>query len=203
MKLYYSAGACSLAVRIVANEAAIALDTESVDLAVKTTASGADYRQINPKALVPALVLDDGSILTEGPVIMQYLADREPHTGLTPAFDTMARYRLLEILGYLNSEIHKGYSPMFHAMSDEARADRKALVQGKYLILEDMLKDSQWLLGDQFSVADAYLFTLTNWAPYLGVDLSAFTAVAAFQQRVATRPKVQAALEAEGLAATA
>lgn len=202
MKLYYSPGACSLAVRIVAAELGIDMAFESVDLADKRTASGASYREINPKGLVPALVLDDGAILTEGPVIMQYLADSKPEAGLAPAHGTMDRYRLLETLGYLNSEIHKGYSPMFHVMTDEARAERKQLVQSKYPVLEDRLSTHEWLVGDRFSVADIYLFTLTNWAPHLDVDLSAYVAVQAFQSRVFSRPSALAALRAEGLLPT-
>lgn len=203
MKLYYTPGACPLAVRIVAAEAGIPLDFELVDLASKRTASGRDYHEINPKGLVPALELDDGELLTEGPVIMQYLADLRPESGLAPANGTMARYRLQEMLGYLNSEIHKSYSPMFHAMADDARAERKQLVQKKYGVLEDQLSKHSWLTGEAFSVADIYLFTLTNWAQPLDVDLSGYPSVLAFQGRVFGRPAVQASLVAEGLIATA
>ncbi len=199
MKLFYSPGACSLAVRIVAAEAGIPLETESVNLADKRTASGEDYRKINPKGQVPALILDDGAVLTEGPVIMQFLADQKPEANLAPAFGTMERYRLLEVLGFLNAEIHKGYSPMFHEMTDKARAERKELVRSKYPVLDALLEGRKWLVGDHFTVADAYMFTLTNWAPVLGVDLSKFENVQAFQRRVAERPETQAALKAEGL----
>jgi glutathione S-transferase len=199
LKLYYSPGACSLAVRILAAEVGILLDFESVTLADKRTASGEDYSKVNPKRVVPALVLDSGELLTEGPVIMQYLADQKPESGLAPLCGTLARYRLQETLGYLNSEVHTGYSPMFHPMPDDARADRKRLVQAKYPVLEARLADHSWLVGDRFTIADIYLFTLTNWAPYLDVDLSMYQAVQAFQLRMFDRATVRTALQAEGL----
>ena len=199
MKLYYTPGACSLAVRIVAAETGIAIDFESVDLAEKRTGAGQDYLEINPKGLVPALMLDDGEVLTEGPVIMQYIADGKPESDLVPPCGVMARYRLQEVLGYLNSEIHKGYSPMFHPMTEDARIERRLMVQGKYAVLDARLARQPWLIGEQFTVADIYLFTLTNWAGHLDVDLSGYKAVQAFQQRVFGRPAVVAALQAEGL----
>jgi len=200
MKLYYSPGACSLSPHIVAREAGIALQLEKVDLGDKRTASGADFHQINPKGAVPALEFDDGEIMTEVPVVMQYLADLRPERGLVPACGTMARYRLQEMLGFLNSEVHKSYSSLFSSSTTDAvRSECMNRLHRHYAWLEKRLDRQAWLVGDHFTAADTYLFTVTNWANYLGVDLSEFTAIAAFQQRVAGRPYVQAALEAEGL----
>jgi len=201
MKLFYAPGACSLAVRIVAVEAGIQLDSESVDLREKRTASGQDYLRVNAKGFVPALQLEDGAVLTEGPVVMQYLADLKPESGLAPRPGTMGRYRLMEMLGYLNSEIHKTYSPLFYSTTPESiRAERKSVLQSRYAIVESRLAQHPWLVSEEFTVADAYLFTLTNWAAHVGVDLIAFPALQAFQRRVAARPAVQTALRAEGLA---
>jgi glutathione S-transferase len=200
MKLYYVPGACSLSPHIVALEAGIPLQLEKVDTKAKRTERGEDYWQINPKGYVPALALDDGELLTEGPAIVQYLADLKPESGLAPAHGTLARYRLQEMLGYINSELHKSYSPLFKPETpDEVREERKAYLQKRYAPLEQRLASQPWLLGEQFSAADAYLFTVTNWARRVDLDLSGFPALQAFQQRVAARPKVQAALEAEGL----
>jgi glutathione S-transferase len=200
MKLYYAPGACSLSPHIVAQEAGIALKFEKVDLAAKKTAGGANYLEVNPKGSVPALELDNGEILTEGPAIVQYLADQRPQAGLVPAWGTMARYRLLEMLGFINSEIHKGYSPLFNpAISAAERAQRIEYLEKRYSFIEAQLAKQPYLLGEQFTVADAYLFTVTNWASKLKVDLSRFPRVLAFQQRVSARPAVQAAMKAEGL----
>lgn len=200
MKLYYSPGACSLASHIVAEEAGIALQLEKVDLGAKRTEGGADFWQINPKGYVPALALDDGEVLTEGTAVVQYLADQRPAGHLAPAHGTLGRYRLQEWLGYINSEIHKSYSPLFNpATSDATRAERKDYLARRYQIIEAALAKQPFLLGEQFSVADAYLFTVTNWAAHVGLDLSGFPALQAFQVRVAARPAVQAAMKAEGL----
>jgi glutathione S-transferase len=200
MKLYYAAGACSLSPHIVAQEAGIALELEKVDTKAKLTASGQDYWQINPKGYVPALVLDSGELLTEGPAIVQYLADQKPESNLVPANGTLARYRLQEMLGYINSELHKSYSPLFKPETPDAvRQERKDYLRRRYALLNEQLAKHPWLVGDHFSVADAYLFTVTNWAQRVDLDLSEFTAITDFQQRVAARPKVQAVLEAEGL----
>lgn len=200
MKLYYSPGACSLASHIVAEEAGIALQLEKVDLGAKRTEGGADFWQINPKGYVPALALDDGEVLTEGTAVVQYLADQRPAGHLAPAHGTLGRYRLQEWLGYINSEIHKSYSPLFNpATSDATRAERKDYLARRYQIIEAALVKQPFLLGEQFSVADAYLFTVTNWAAHVGLDLSGFPALQAFQVRVAARPAVQAAMKAEGL----
>ncbi|MDO1527339.1 glutathione transferase GstA [Fulvimonas sp. R45] len=200
MKLYYAPGACSLSPHIVALEAGIPLQLEKVDTKAKRTGHDEDYWQINPKGYVPALALDDGELLTEGPAIVQYLADLKPESGLAPANGTLARYRLQEMLGYINSELHKSYSPLFKPETpDEVREERKAYLHKRYALLEQRLAVQPWLMGEQFSAADAYLFTVTNWARHVDLDLSGFPALQAFQQRVAARPKVQAALEAEGL----
>ena len=200
MKLYYAAGACSLSPHIVAQEAGIALELEKVDTKAKRTASDQDYWLINPKGYVPALALDDGELLTEGPAIVQYLADLKPESGLAPANGTTARYRLQEMLGYINSELHKTYSPLFKPETPDAvREERKEYLRRRYRLLEERLAQHPWLVGDRFTVADAYLFTVTNWARHVALDLSEFPALLDFQKRVAERPAVQTALEAEGL----
>ena len=200
MKLYYATGACSLSPHIVALEAGIALELEKVDGATKRTASGEDFLKINPKGYVPALQLDNGEVLTEGQVLVQYLADQKPESGLAPAYGTLARYRLQEMLGYINSELHKGYSPLFNPNTPaEVKQQQKETLRKRYVLPESVLARQEWLLGDHFTGADAYLFTITNWASHVGLDLSQFKALTAFQQRVAARPAVQAAMEAEGL----
>ncbi|MER3547301.1 MAG: glutathione transferase GstA [Rhodanobacteraceae bacterium] len=200
MKLYYSSGACSLSPHIVAHELGLTLELERVDTQAKRTETGRDFWQLNPKGYVPALELDNGEVLTEGPAIVQYLADLKPEKGLAPANGTLARYRLQEMLGYINSEIHKTYSPLFkNDTPEQTRAERKEYLRKRYALIESILAKQPWLLGDHFSVADAYLFTVTNWARHVDFDLSQFTALNAFQQRVAARPAVQAAMQEEGL----
>ena len=198
MKLFYAPGACSLSPDIVAREAGIELPLQKVDLKTKTIASEGDYFAINPKGSVPALQLDDGQVLTEGPTIVQYLADLEPAKGLAPPAGTMARYRLQEWLGYINSELHKTYSPLFRPDTPaETRAERLAYLAKRYAIVEKQLAAHPYLLGESFTVADAYLFTVTNWAGKVKLDLSPFPNVRAFQERVAARPAVKAAMQAE------
>jgi glutathione S-transferase len=200
MKLYYAPGACSLSPHIVANELGIALKLEKVDTKAKRTESGADFWQVNPKGYVPVLELDNGQLLTEGPAIVQYLADQRPDAKLAPPNGTFERVRLQEMLGYINSEIHKSYSPLFKDDTPElTRTERKAYLQRRYELVEKILGKQTWLLGDQFSAADAYLFTVTRWANGVKLDLSAFPHLQAFQERVAARPAVQAALSSEGL----
>ena len=200
MKLYYAAGACSLSPHIVALEAGIPVELVKVDTKAKRTASDQDYWLINPKGYVPALTLDDGELLTEGPAIVQYLADLKPESGLAPANGTTARYRLQEMLGYINSELHKTYSPLFKPETpDVVREERKEYLRKRYRLLEERLAQHPWLVGDRFTVADAYLFTVTNWARHVALDLSEFPALLDFQKCVAERPAVQTALEAEGL----
>lgn len=200
MKLYYSPGACSLAPHIVAREAGIPLKYEKVDFKTKQTETGHDFNKINPKGYVPVLEIGDGEVLTEGPAIAQYLGDLKPESKVVPANGTKERYRLQEMLGYINSEIHKSYSPLFRAETPaETRSERKAYLRKRYAYLEAILAKQPWLLGDTFSAADAYLFTVTRWAKGAEVDLSDFKALMAFQDRVAARPAVQAAMAAEGL----
>jgi glutathione S-transferase len=200
MKLFYSSGACSLSPHIVAQEAGIELRLQKVDLKTKTIASEGDYLTINPKGYVPALQLDNGEVLTEGPVIVQYLADLKPEKGLAPAAGTLARYRLQEMLGFINSELHKTYSPLFKAETPaETRTERQAYLRKRYAIVEKQLEGRPYLFGDSFTVADAYLFTVTNWAGTVKFDLSPLPNVAAFHARVGARPAVKDAMRAEGL----
>jgi glutathione S-transferase len=198
MKLYFSPGACSLAPHIVALEAGIPVDLVRVDTRTKKTADGGDYLTKNPKGYVPALELDGGQVLTEGPVIMQYLADRKPESGLVPAAGTMERYRVQEMLGFINSEIHKTYSPLFRDQTPpEVRREREEHLRKRYAIIEAALAGKPYLFGDALTIADAYLFTVTRWAGPLKVDLADLRNLTSFQARVAQRPAVQAALRAE------
>jgi glutathione S-transferase len=200
MKLFYASGACSLSPHIVAHEAGIEVRLQKVDLKTKTIASEGDFLAINPKGYVPALELDDGQVLTEGPVIVQYLADLKPEKGLAPPAGTLARYRLQEWLGYVNSELHKSYSPLFRQDTPaETRAERQAYLNRRYGLIDKHLAGRSYLLGDNFTVADAYLFTVTTWAAHVKLDLSPFPNLRAFQERVAARPAVKAAMKAEGL----
>ena len=199
MKLYYTPGACSLSPHITAREAGIELELDKVDRSKKTE-SGVDFLTINPKGYVPALQLDDGEVLTEGPAIVQFLADSRPEKRLAPPNGTRERYRLQEALGYINSEIHKTYSPLFNpSTTDDLRRDRIEYLRKRYALIEKSLGGRQFLVGDTFTVADAYLFTVTQWAGYVKFDLSELGNVQAFQKRIAERPHVQEALRAEGL----
>lgn len=198
MKLYYTPGTCSLSPHIVARELGVELTLVQVDLATKRTADGRDYLAINPKGYVPALELDDGKLLTEGTVIVQYLAEQRAR--LVPAAGTLERYRLQEMLAYLSAELHKGYGPLFRpGVTPEARAESIATLQRRYAPIEQRLGQGDWLVGADFTVADAYLFVVNTWARLVDVDLSAFPRLRAFQERVARRPAVRAALVAEGL----
>jgi glutathione S-transferase len=198
MKLYFSPGACSLSPHIVARELGIELTLDKVDLGTKKTHDGKDFLAVNPKGYVPALQLDSGEVLTEGPAIVQYLADKKPESKLIPAAGSLERYRVLEMLGYINSEIHKTYGPMFNPkVTPEVRADREAYLRKRYALVEPQLAGKSYLFGEQFTVADAYLFTVTNWASFLKIDLAEFPNLVAFQARVAARPAVQAARAAE------
>lgn len=200
MKLYFSPGACSLASHIVAREAGLDFALEKVDTKSKRTASDQDFLAINPKGYVPALELADGEVLTEGAAILQFLADRKPDAGLAPAAGTLARSRLHEALSYISSELHKSYTPLFNpATPDEVREERKAYLRKRYALMDQVLAGQPFVLGQDFSVADAYLFTVTQWAGYVALDLTEFQALDAFQARVRSRPAVLAALQAEGL----
>jgi glutathione S-transferase len=200
LKLYYFPGACSTAPHIVACEAGIALELEKVDLGSKRTASGEDYLSVNPKGYVPALRLDDGSVLTEVSAIIQYLADRAPAAGLIPPAGTMERYRLLEWIGYIATEIHKGFGPLWNArLAPEGRAAAVAALARRLDLVEQVLARQPFLMGEAFTVADAYLFTVASWAPWVKLDMAPWPALRDFVSRVAARPKVQEALVAEGL----
>jgi glutathione S-transferase len=200
MKLYYSPGACSLSPHIVANEAGIPLELAKVDVQSKTIAREGDYWHVNPKGYVPALELEDGQVLTEGPAIVQFLADRAPNSGLAPANGTFERVRLQEILNYLTSEIHKSYSPLFRPdVLPAVREERLAYLAKRYALVDKQLEGRRYLLGDRFTVADAYLFTLTRWARAVKLDLSGFPNLEAFQKRVGSRKAVVEAMRAEGL----
>ena len=199
MKLYYSPGACSLASHITLKELGLPFEAVAVDLAKKTTSSGADFNAINPKGYVPALELDDGQILTEGTAILQYLADLKPAAGLAPPPASFERYRLQEWLGFINSEVHKSFSPLFNPATPEAtRENAKALLARRFQFIANALPAREYLLG-RFTVADAYLYTVLSWAPKLGVDLASFPALVAYHARIGERAAVKAARAAEGL----
>ena len=197
MKLYFSPGACSLSPHIVAQEAGIPLQLVKVDLKNKTYAGG-DYTKINPKGAVPALQLDDGQVLTEGPAIVQYLADSKPESRLAPPAGTFERYRLMEWLNYLSSEVHKAYAPLFNpASSEDAKKAAIELLSKKFSYLESQLQDKQFLMGNAFSVADAYLYVLLSWTARVKIDLTKWPALKAYFDRVGARPKVKEAVQAE------
>ena len=200
MKLYYAPGACSLAPHIAAREAGLPVDIEKVDLRNRKTAAGEDFAAINPKGYVPALRMDDGAVLTEVAAILQYLGDRAPASGLLPPPGDARRYRVVEWLTFISSEVHKSYGPLWYPKASDAekQAARERLAM-RYPIVEKALQGGDFLLGDRPSLADIYLFVVTNWAGMTGVDLAAFPGLQAFQQRMAARPKVQEALRAEGL----
>ena len=201
MKLYFSPGACSLSPHIVLLEAGLNFSAERVDLREKKTASGEDFRAINPKGYVPALALDDGTVLTEGAAIVQYLADLAPAAGLLPPVGDAARYKVIAWLSFISSELHKNYSPLFNpATPEEFKAVVREKLVSRYKWVDEQLAGKDYFTGEHFSVVDAYLFTVTNWAKPTGVDLSAYANVTAFMARVAARPAVQEALKAEGLA---
>jgi glutathione S-transferase len=200
MKLYYSPGACSLSPHIVASEAGLAIDLEKVNLAEHKTESGQDYMAVNPKGYVPALRLDDESVLTEGPAIVQYLADQKPASGLAPALGTIDRYRLQEWLNFIATELHKSFSPLFNkASSDDVKNTAKTSINKRLGYLNDRLASRQYLMGGNFTVADAYAFTIVNWTNFVGIDLKPYPNVGAYMGRIAARPKVQETLKAEGL----
>ncbi len=200
MKLYYSPGACSLSPHIVLQEAGLAFELVLASTKTHKLQDGTDYYTINPKGYVPLLELDNGERLSEGPAIVQYIADQAPAKNLAPAAGTMARYRLQEWLNFTTSEIHKTYSPLFNpATPEEFKNVVRAKMQDRYRYVDAELEGKSYLMGSDFSVADAYLFTVTNWARHVGLDLAAFKNVAAFTARVAARPSVQEAMKAEGL----
>jgi glutathione S-transferase len=200
MKLYYFPGACSLSPHIVLLEAGLPFTLVKVDSKTKKTQSGADYLAINSKGAVPALQLDDGRVLTEGPAVVQYLADLKPESGLAPRAGTFERYQLMEILNYLTSEVHKTFTPLFNpASSAEMKETAVANLSKRFDWLSGFFGKKDFLLGSTFTVADAYLYTLLNWTHFVKMDLGKWPVLKAFHTRVAQRPKVQEAMKAEGL----
>jgi glutathione S-transferase len=201
MKLYFAPGACSLSPHIVLQEAGIAAETEQVNNQEKKTKSGADYWTINPKGQVPALQLDSGEMLTEGPVIVQYLADQNPGSGLVPPAGSIERYRVQEWLNFITSELHKSFGPIFRPTTPDAyKTISKENLGKRFDWLDKQLAGKQYLMGDKFTVADAYLFTVLRWTARIQIDLGKWPNLKAYVDRVAGRPKVQAAMKAEGLA---
>jgi glutathione S-transferase len=200
MKLYYSPGACSLSPHIALLEAGLPYELVKVDLRAKTLENGDDYLKVNPKGQVPALGLDSGEIVTEGPVIVQMIADQATAKGLAPARDSAERYKLLEWLNFLTSELHKNFSPLFQpAFTDEVKGFFKDRLLGKLKYIDGQLAGHDYLMGNAFSVADGYLFTMLAWAERMKFDLAGLPNLTAYKARVAARPKVQEALTKEGL----
>ena len=200
MKLYYSPGACSLSPHIVLREAGLPFEAVLASTKTKKLADGTDFFTINPKGSVPVLELDNGERLTEGPAIVQYLADLVPEKQLAPANGSWPRYRLQEWLNYITSELHKGFSPLFNpATPEDAKPLFREALQKRLAWVDTQLEGRDYLLGSQFSVADAYLFVVSNWGQYVGVDISGLQQLGAFRARVAARPAVQEAMKAEGL----
>lgn len=199
-KLYYSPGACSLSPHIVLREAGLPFQLVMASTKTKKLADGSDFLAINPKGQVPVLELDNGERLTEGPVIVQYIADQAPASGLVPPAGTMARYRVLEWLNFITSELHKGFSPLFApgTHEDTKAASRTRLLE-KLGWVDAQLAGKTWLMGESFTAADAYLFTVAGWGKYVGVDIAPLATLSAYMGRVAARPAVQEALKAEGL----
>jgi glutathione S-transferase len=200
MKLYYSPGACSLSPHIALLEAGLPYDLVKVDVRAKKLENGDDYYQINPKGQVPALGLDNGEVMTEGPVIVQMIADQAAGKNLAPARDSAERYKLQEWLNFVTTELHKNFSPLFNpAIPDEVKAFFKDRIMGKFKYADGKLAGQDYLMGKQFTVADGYLYTMLRWADGNKMDLSALPNLMAFKDRVGARPKVQEALTKEGL----
>jgi glutathione S-transferase len=198
IKLYYSPGACSLSPHIVFRETGVPFELDLVDRLSKKTAGGEDFNAVNPKGYVPAIRLEDGTVITEGAVIVQYIADRKPDSTILPKLGTLARYHALEWLNFVATEIHKSFGPLFRADTPEAtKENAKAALARRYGFVEKALEGRSYLLGDAFTAPDAYLFTVTRWTDRVKLDMSAFPNVRAFEARVAERPAVKAALEAE------
>ncbi len=200
MKLYYSPGACSMAPHIVANEAGFKLDLVKVDIPSKKTADGGDFWAINPKGYVPALQLDDGSVLTEVGVIIQYLADQKPESGLAAKPGSMERYHQMEAVNFAATEVHKQLGALFNPkMTPEMKEVQLGVIERRFNALEKALEGKQYIMGDKFTVADAYLFNVLNWTNPLKIDLAKWPNIRGLMGRVAARPKVQETLKAEGL----
>ena len=200
MKLYYSPGACSLSPHIALLEAGLPYDLVKVDLKAKKLENGDDYLKVNPKGQVPALALDSGELVTEGPVIVQMIADKAAAKNLAPARDSAERYKLQEWLNFITTELHKNFGPMFSpVLADDAKAFFKDRVMGKFKYIDGQLPGRDYLMGKQFTVADGYLFTMLCWADRMKFDLSGLPNLVAYKNRVGARPMVQQALTKEGL----
>lgn len=201
MKLYFSPGTCSFSPHIALREAGLAVELLRVDLKTRTLADGSDFAAINPKGYVPVLELDDGTRLTEGPAIVQYIADRKPESGLAPQAGTLARYQLQEWLGFINSEIHKGFSPLFNpATPDGYKTIARDNLARRFDWLAGHLGAHDYLLGERFTVADGYLYTVLGWCQWVGIELKQWPALLAFQERIGERRSVREALAAEAAA---
>lgn len=200
MKLYYVPGACSLAPHIALREAGLAFDIDKVDPATKVTAGGEDYMKVNPKGSVPAIKLGDGNVLTEAGMLVQFIADQKPESGLAPKHGTMERYRMMEWLNFIATELHKNFGPLWNPQaSQDSKEGAKALLAKRFDTLEAHFATKPFLMGESFTVADGYLFTVVNWSNFVKLDLSKWPKLGEFLGRVASRPKVQEALKAEGL----
>ena len=200
MKLYFSPGACSLSPNIALHEAGLAFEPILTSTKTKKLADGSDYYLINPKGNVPLLELDNGMRLSEGPAIVQYIADLAPASKLAPAAGTMERYRLIEWLNFITSELHKGFAPLFNPKTPDAyKVIAKENLGKQFTYVENQLSEKPYLMGDTFTVADAYLFTVSSWGKHVGIDIAPWPKLTAFMQRVSVRPAVQKAMQAEGL----
>lgn len=200
MKLYFAPGACSLSPHIALLESGQKFEAEKVDLGSKKTASGKDFNTISPNGYVPALELDDGTVLTEGPAIVQYIADKAPEKKLAPANGSIERYKLQSTLNFISTELHKSIGGLFNpSHPEETKKAMKALAAKRLGAVNETLGKQPYLQGEQFTVADGYLFTVLSWTSHVGVDLSPFPAIKSYQERVGKREQVQAALKAEGL----
>ncbi len=200
LKLYYVPGACSLCPHIILHEAEVSFTIEKVNPKDKQTETGQDYNAINPKGYVPALVMNNGELLTEVAVVAQYIADLVPEKKLAPLADTIERYRLMEWLNFISTEIHKGFSPLFNPkLSEEAKAATKERLSGRIYFAAKALEGKDYLMGKTFTVADAYLFTVLRWSHHVGLDLAPWPALEGYMERIAARPTVKAAMQEEGL----
>lgn len=200
MKLYYAPGACSLASHIALHETGLPFEIDKFIASTGKTASGEDFMQLNPKGYVPTIRLDDGSVLTEGAAVLQYIADQNPASGLAPRAGTMERYRLQEWLTYIATEIHKTFSPLFNkAVSLEVKDRAHELLIKRLSYVETQLVNKPYLMGNSFTVADAYMFVVVSWSDHVGFDLAQFPRLREYLARIAKRPAVQAAMKAEGL----
>jgi glutathione S-transferase len=199
MKLYYLKGACSLASYISLCEAGVKFDAVAIDRATKQTADGEDFNTVNPKGYAPALRLDNGNVLTENVAVLQYIADLNPAAKLAPPLGTFERYRLVEWLGFLNSEVHKNISPLFSNASDDVKNFARTNLTRRLDWLDTQLNTHGFLTGEQFTVADAYLFVILGWFSRVGLDITKWPNLQSLHQRISTRPAVDAALKGEGL----